>query len=156
MIFLLRQYCTIGINHHLIFPGVLKDAHFHERSLYSLLSDGYFDVIDMSLPDDTSIRNEEIKMIREYRKKIICNFPLFCLGSPELDVNSLSEKTRRKTLDEAKKHLDYAAAANVSTVTFAAGVYRRDIPEKDQLNAFLDYSVLFNEEAKQRGILPIK
>ncbi|MGI6280195.1 MAG: sugar phosphate isomerase/epimerase family protein [Acutalibacteraceae bacterium] len=149
---MIREYCKIGINHHLLFPGVLDDPHYHERSLYALLIDGYFDIIDMSLPDDAAVRMEEIKMLKSFGKTIIYNFPLFCLSSNEFDLNSLSKKVRERTLGEAKKHLEYAAAAGAKTVTFASGVYRFDMPEEEQLKGFIEYSVAFNEAAKALGI----
>ena len=147
-----HDYCRLGINHHLIFSGVLQDAHTHERTLYALLCDGFFDVIDMSLPDDAAIRAEEIRMLSACGKRVIYNFPLFCLGSDRFDTCSHEPAVRRATLGEAVKHLDYAASAGADTVTFAAGSYRADRSEEQQLDDFLAYSEQFNDEAKARGI----
>lgn len=149
---MVHNYCKIGINHHLIFPGVLNDADFHKDSLSQLLKYGFFDIIDMSLPDDEKIRKEEISMLKDYNKRVIYNFPLFCLGSDRFDVNSSEDNIRKATLNEAKKHLYYAAEAGTDTVTFAAGSYKKEILEKEQINNFIEYSLAFNEEAKKLGI----
>lgn len=149
---MIKKYCKFGINHHLIFPGVLNDAKYHIESLSQLLEQAYFAVIDMSLPDDNNIRSQEVKILKESGKKVIYNFPLFCLGSDIFDVNSPEESVREKTLDEAKKHLMYAAEAGTDTVTFAAGGFRSEVPLKEQIDNFIEYSVLFNEEAKKFGI----
>lgn len=149
---MIKRYCKLGINHHLIFPGVLNDAKYHIDSLARLLEQDSFQIIDMSLPDDREIRSEEVKMLKSSGKKVIYNFPLFCLGSCEFDVNSPEESVRLRTLQEAKKHLMYAAEAGTDTVTFAAGGYKSEVPLEKQIENFVEYSFLFNEEAKKFGI----
>ena len=147
-----NKHCKLGINHHLIFPGVLNDAKYHIESLSLLLEQDSFQIIDMSLPDDREIRSEEVKMLKSSGKKVIYNFPLFCLGSDRYDVNSPEKSVRLATLEEAKKNLLYAVEAETDTVTFAAGGFKEGISLEAQINNFIEYSILFNEEAKKLGI----
>lgn len=149
---MIKQYCKLGINHHLLFPGVLKDSSLHEKTLYSLLEMDEFEVVDLSLPADGQVRKREITMLQESKKEIIYNFPLFCLESDAYDVNSSDEQTRMRTLARAKEHLEYAAEAGARYVTFASGKDRGPEIRETLRKAFIEYSCLFGEEAEKYGI----
>ena len=149
---MIRNYCSLGINHHLIYPGVLDNAKLHEETLQALVQMNEFQVVDLSLPEDRIIRGRETVMLKQTGKEIIYNFPLFFLGENDLDPNSDDPDIIERTLEKARQHLEYAAQAGAKYVTFASGI-DQGISKREKLREnFIQYSCLFGKEAEKYKI----
>ncbi len=70
------SYMNLGITHHLLNFKSFEDPAYHLRTLRPLLAHPLFQIVDLFVADDETIRKKEITLIKKSDKEIIYNAPL--------------------------------------------------------------------------------
>jgi len=151
----IHEYLVLGINHHMMYPGVDRDEKYHVETLKQVAHIECFDILDMFLPQDKNLREEEIRIIRDSGKEVIYNSPLYYINSEFFDPGSHDRDIFQRSIEEVSKHLYYSAQAGAGKMVFASAHIREDKSYDDQLNRFVDYTCALCQRAAEYGICMI-
>lgn len=134
-----KKYLKLGVNHHLLNINHSWKPEEHERSLDQLLGDDRFELLDVWIPMDHSVREHEIDAILKSEKQIIYNIGTR-RGKEPAHPASLDLAKREYSLEFYKRELDSAVAANAKKVVTNSGP---DIPDrrKDAFEALVDFYI---------------
>lgn len=134
-----QKILKLGVNHHLLYINRCSDPIEHEKSLYQLLRDERFELLDIWVPNVDPVREREIKAIRESEKQIIYNIGTRA-GEPPAHPATLSPDERKYSIEFFKRELENAIAVGAKKVVTNSGP---DVPENREaaFEALVDFYV---------------
>jgi hypothetical protein len=132
-----KNYIRIGINHHLLYHKYADTPTGHQKTLYELIKDKRFDVIDLWIREEEPFRSEEIKALKDSEKEIYYNVGTR-KGKEPAHPASLNKKKFNYSLDFYKRELDRGLEAGCSKVIMNSGP---DVPDnrKDAMNILFEF-----------------
>ena len=115
-----KKYMQVGLVHFMAFPQVLKGEGPVLETLESVLTDDFFDVIEI-----TTIRDPEVR--RKAREMLVASKIVVTYGSQpvqlvnKLDLNSLDVDQRQAAIDRCLACVDEAVQMGCRGVAFLSG-----------------------------------
>lgn len=131
-----REYLTLGINHHLLYPASFNSTVIHRNSLPTVLRFPQFEAVDMFIPDG-EIEDAETAMVRDSGKQVIYNCPL--MNSNERNPHSPDSAVRQSTLHDITRHIERAAKLGARKVVVASGPDPGMEKREEQTEYFIEY-----------------
>ncbi|MEW5979082.1 MAG: TIM barrel protein [Acidobacteriota bacterium] len=115
-----KKYMKVGIVHFMAFPEVLKGEGPVLETLEKVLSDDFFDVIEITTIKDQSVRAKAKQMLESSKMTVTFGSQPVQLVN-KLNLNSFDESERNKALDMCKACVDEAAEMGAVGVAFLSG-----------------------------------
>ncbi len=148
-----RGYMKTGIILHMIYDGLATGEGPILECLSNIVTDDYFDAVEITQIKDKEIREKATRMIEA------AHMTVAYAGQPRLltaglNINDLKEDERRKALDSLKAGIDEAYEINAAGFSFLAGRYEEETKE-------LSYAALIQSTkelcayAKAKGEMPV-
>jgi sugar phosphate isomerase/epimerase len=148
----LRDYFSFGISVGLLYPEANQSSQRHLSAFTKTAKLPGFETLETLLAEDAAIRKTEISIMKEEGKIINYNFPVdFQLGG-EFDPGSPDATVRKKALDLAKRHVDYAQQASSKVIGMTSGIDHGVDNRKQTMGYFSDYMASLSEYSAQAGI----
>lgn len=132
-----RDYISIGINHHLLCKFIATSAKAHAKTLFPLLEDERFDVMDLWIVGEEPYRTQEINAIRACGKKIVYNVG-DREGNPILYPTSRDRAVRSYTIDTFKAEISRGIEAGAKKVVTSTGPKYSD-DDQESYEAVADF-----------------
>lgn len=119
--YMIRDYCNVGISPALLYFNMWESDEEHLKGLEKALELDDYNVLEMFLPNDSVIRREEIRMIRDSGKIVTYNFPVEIQKIGEYNICSYDKADRARGVEFLKRHLDYAASVGSVRALMTSG-----------------------------------
>ena len=149
----IKNYLKIGIVHFMAYPECMKGEGPIEETAKKILSDDYFDAIEITWIKDEGIR-KKIKSMIETSGVSVGYGAQPRLLTTGYNLNSLDEGNRRAAIDTIKEAIDEAYEFKAEGLGFLSGKYAED--KKGEAYKMLASSVgELLEYAKNKGDMPL-
>jgi len=145
----IREYASIGLVHHMLYPRHLTDEAYHSETLKGMIDRTDIETIDFYLPFNEDIRRDVINHIVRSGKESVYAAHAVPSRKISLCTASLNEIGLLKLL--LKDQISVAAAAGASGFIFISGA---DIPDdrESARERFHEFCLWFCSELKPHGI----
>lgn len=148
----LKTYFSLGISVGLLYPEAQISEQRHLSAFTKTAQLAGYETLETFLSNDPAIRKAEISIAKEEGKIINYNFPAdFQLGG-EFDPSSKNPVFRKKALDLAKKHVDYAQEAGSKVIGMTSGIDHGEENRAESMEYFTEYMDVLSAYAQQAGI----
>ena len=115
-----KKYMKVGIVHFMAFPTVLKGEGPVLETLEKVLTDDFFDVIEITTIKDRTVREEAKKMLASSKMTVTYGSQPVQLVN-KLNLNSFDAAERNKALEMCKACVDEAYEIGAVGVAFLSG-----------------------------------
>jgi sugar phosphate isomerase/epimerase len=115
-----KKYMKVGIVHFMAFPPVLKGEGPILESLEKVLTDDFFDVIEITTIKDSGVREKARKMLASSKVTVTYGSQPVQLVN-KLNLNSFDAAERSKALEMCKACVDEAYEMGAIGVAFLSG-----------------------------------
>lgn len=115
-----KKYMKVGIVHFMAFPTVLKGEGPILESLEKVLTDDFFDVIEITTIKDSGVREKAKKMLASSKMTVTYGSQPVQLVN-KLNLNSFDAAERAKALEMCKACVDEAYEMGAIGVAFLSG-----------------------------------
>jgi sugar phosphate isomerase/epimerase len=115
-----KKYMKVGIVHFMAFPPVLKGEGPILESLAKVLTDDFFDVIEITTIKDEGVREKAKKMLASSKMTVTYGSQPVQLVN-KLNLNSFDSAERGKALEMCKACVDEAYEMGAIGVAFLSG-----------------------------------
>jgi sugar phosphate isomerase/epimerase len=115
-----KKYMKVGIVHFMAFPPVLKGEGPILESLEKVLTDDFFDVIEITTIKDKGVREKAKKMLASSKMTVTYGSQPVQLVN-KLNLNSVDAVERAKALETCKACVDEAYEMGAIGVAFLSG-----------------------------------
>ena len=143
----LHHYVRPGIVHFMAYPVIKGEGPILE-SLTELLSDPFFEVIEISWIKDPAIRAEAKALLESSGVTVKYG----AQPTQGLDINSLDAATRERAVNEMKAGLDESAEMGITDFGLLSGPYPGTADEAAAMDALTDSLNEVCAYASDRGI----
>lgn len=149
----LHVYMRVGIIHFMAFPETIKGEGPIEESIRKIITDDYFDVVEVSWIKDPAVRTKVRGLLDSSHIGVAYGAQPRLL-TQKLNVNAVDEEARKKAVDTIKEGIDEAVELGAEGLAFLSGPYAEH--EKEQAYQQLLRSTReICAYAKTRGTLKI-
>ena len=151
----LKAFMRVGTIHHVSYPFSGNDEALKLSSLKRLLTDDYFDAIEVGRFADPATRARAIAMIREaHIDRVAFGGQGITLGSG-LNPNDLDPTKRRQAADALKAGIDEAYEFGASFFAFLAGRFEEATVE-ESFDALSETAAELCAYARERGSMGVE
>ena len=126
----LHNYMKVGTIHHVSYPFAGGDESQKLVTLKKLLTDGFFEAIEVGHFNDPMVRLQAIGMLRAAHVGAIAFGGQGITLGAGLNINDLDDARRAKAVQALKKGIDEAYEFGASYFAFLAGRYVDDTVEQ--------------------------
>ena len=148
----IHDYFMFGISPSMLNPASFESELEHLAAVKQCCDFSEYENFETFLPDDEVIRKTEIQMMKDAGKTLNYNTPLIFQLDGEYNCGSDNPEFRKKALDLAKRHLNYAAEAG-SSLFVVTGCPDKGAELRPTLfKRYDEYFCKVAEYAKQFGI----
>ncbi|RLE15229.1 sugar phosphate isomerase/epimerase [Candidatus Aerophobetes bacterium] len=148
------RYMRVGILHFMAYPEVLKEEGSYLETLQKIAEDDFFTAVEVCEVKDDRVKEKVKKLLKTAHLSVAyCAHPKILTRS--LDLNSFSQKERKKAVDQIKIAVDEAYEIGAEELIFLSG---KDPGEerRDDARRLLTFSIKdICAYAKSRGDLRI-
>lgn len=139
------EYMRVGIIHFMAFPECMKGEGPIEETIEKILTDEYFNAIELSWIKDDKVRENVRKMLEVSHVSVAYG------AQPRLlttgyNLNSMDEGMRRKAIDTIKEGVDEAYYLGAEGIAFLSGKFEKENKDKemqllaDSIGEICDYA----------------
>lgn len=147
------KYMKIGLIYSMAYPAVAKGEGPIEETIKKLITDDYFNAIEITWIKDGNTRKNVKKMLDASHMTVTFGAHPMLLTTG-MNINDLNEKGRQKALALLKAGIDEACEMGAETFTFLSGKYEND--KKEEAYALLVKSTKeLCRYAKTRGNIKV-
>ncbi|GAB1482238.1 hypothetical protein MASR2M78_10530 [Treponema sp.] len=125
----MRAYMKAGTIHHVSYPFLGGDENVKLETLKKLLTDDYFDAVEVGHFSDPAVRKRAIAMIRTARMDSVAYGGQGLTLSTGFNVNHLDAQERGKAVTALKAGIDEAYEFGAYHFAFLAGRYEQSTIE---------------------------
>jgi sugar phosphate isomerase/epimerase len=147
----LGDVASIGLVHHMLYPGIMTDPDLHESSLDRFIQRTDIDTFDYCLPYDSDRRTRLISKLRQCKLDHVYATHLFPLRKISFASTCVQEQGLiRLALEDT---IEAAHQSGASGLIFASGA---DVSEPDRpvaREAFADFCRWLCRQLKDRGMI---
>lgn len=149
----MRKYMKVGIILHMAFNGLATGEGPILESLRKIVTDDYFDAVEVTQIKDDGIRKTAAEMIECAHMKVAYG------GQPRMlttgmNINDLDENRRLLALESLKKGIDEAYELNATGFSFLSGKYE-EATKEESFAALLKSTRELCAYAKSKGSMPV-
>ena len=149
----MRKYMKVGIILHMAFNGLATGEGPILESLRKIVTDDYFEVVEVTQMKDPAVRRKAAEMIRCGHMEVAYG------GQPRLltkglNINHLDEEKRREALGSLKEGIDEAYEMGAVGFSFLAGAYEEETLE-ESFQALLTSTRELCAYARGKGDMPV-
>lgn len=147
----MEEYLEIGIVYPMIYPNVEKDKEL--KNIETLVKDNFFSILEIS-KFKNEMENKGIKLLKNSKIKIVYSI-IGDLIANRLNLNSLDEDLREKSIDFVKGEIDTAKKYKSKYLTLISGEFLENKIEEhlNQLRKSLDEIARYTKEVEGPEIL---
>ncbi|MDF2890295.1 MAG: Xylose isomerase protein barrel [Clostridia bacterium] len=143
----------VGIILHMAFNGLATGEGPILKSLKRIVTDDYFEVVEVTQMKDPAVRKAAADMIRCGHMEVAYG------GQPRMlttgmNINDLDEEKRKAALQSLKEGIDEAYELNAVGFSYLAGRYEEEMKE-EAFQALVKSSKELCKYAKLKGNMPI-
>lgn len=148
-----NKYMKTGIILHMIYGGLATGEGPILESLMKIVTDEYFEAVEVTQIKDNETRRKAAKMIQQAHMTVAYG------GQPRLlttglNINDLDEEARRRAIDSLKEGIDEAYELNAVGFSFLAGRYQEET-KSQSFDALLKSTRELCEYAKSKGNIQV-
>ena len=125
----MNRYMKVGLIHFMAYPAVMKGEGPILETLKKILSDDYFDAVEVSWMLDDAVR-EKARIMLETAHVAVAYGGQPRLLTMGLNINDLDEPGRLKAVSTLKEGIDEAVFLGASGFAFLSGKYAEDRKEE--------------------------
>lgn len=149
----MRKYMKVGIILHMAYNGLAGGEGPILESLKKVVTDDYFEAVEITWIKDAAVRSRAAEMIRCAHMSVAYG------GQPRMlttgmNINDLDEKKRLEALASLKAGIDEAYEIGAEGFSFLAGGYEEET-KRDSLRALLASTRELCAYAASRGDMPV-
>ena len=123
------KYMKIGLIFGMAFPGTVKDVGTIAENMKKVITDDYFNAIEISHVEDEKTRQSVNEMLNTSHMAVTYGAQPTLLGAG-LNINDTDEEGRQKALALLKTGIDEAYEMGAEAFTFLSGKY--DVNKKEE------------------------
>lgn len=146
----IRKYMKTGLIHFMAYPNTINGEGPIEETVKKILSDDYFDVIEITWIKDTEVRNNVKKML-DTSGITVCYGAQPRLLITGLNPNAINEADRQKAVDILKDGVDEAAEMGASGFAFLSGKYEEST-KNEAFDALVKTTIEICNYSKEKGV----
>jgi len=145
----IKEYATIGLVHHLLYPKCTIDQDYHVSTLEEFIKRTDIETLDCCVPYGDERRERLIKQLKNCGKEI--GYALHLFPSRKISLSSLDPQEQAITRLVIKDQIQMAAAVGATGFVFVSGA---DVPDNrpKARECFKDFCRWFCAELKPYGI----
>jgi len=149
----LHAYMRVGIIHFMAYPEAGSGNGPIDESLRKILTDDYFDAVEITWIKDKDVRERARQMIQSAHISVAFGAQPMLLSQKQ-NVNSLDEGERKKAVDTVKAAIDEAYEMGAEGTAFLSGKYEESSKE-EAFQALLKSTKEICAYAKSKGNMKI-
>ena len=147
----INEYMTVGIS-----PAVLNQEAFlndeaHLCAISQCCHFSEYDALDMHLADNSNIRRQEIKLLKEFNKSLNYNALTVFQKDGPYNAGSENPEYRKNALELMKRHLDYAAEGDAKLYVITSCIDPGAKKRAEVLKRFEEFFCACAEHVKPMG-----
>lgn len=149
----IRRYMKVGIILHMAYPGLVSGEGPILESLKKIVTDDYFEAVEVTQIKEESVRRAAANMIECARMTVVYG------GQPRLltaslNINDLDESKRQAAMASLIEGIDEAYELGAAGFSFLSGRYER-VSREASFEALLKSTRELCEYAKLKGDMPV-
>jgi sugar phosphate isomerase/epimerase len=146
----IRKYMKVGLIHFMAYPNTMKGEGPIEETVKKIVSDDYFDAIEVTWMKDANVRSSVKKMMDT------AAIDVFYGAQPRLLVtgqnpNAVNEAERLLALNNLKEGIDEAAELGAKGFAFLSGKWQ-EATKDAALDSLVKTTVELCNYAKEKGV----
>ena len=149
-----KKYMKVGIVHFMAFPCVLKGEGPVLESLEKVLTDDFFDVIEITTIKDNSVREKAKRMLASSKMTVTYGSQPVQLVN-KLNLNSADPAERSKALEMCKSCVDEAYEIGAIGVAFLSGADPGPAGRKEATDLLVDSLNQICAHARSKGSIKV-
>ncbi|WP_319475506.1 TIM barrel protein [Marispirochaeta aestuarii] len=149
----LHAYMRVGIIHFMAYPEAGSGNGPIDASLRKVLTDDYFDAVEITWIKDREVRDRARQMIQSAHISVAFGAQPMLLSQKQ-NVNSLDEGERKKAVDTVKAAIDEAYEMGAEGTAFLSGKYE-EAGKEEAFQALLKSTREICAYAKSKGNMKI-
>ena len=149
----LKKYMKVGLIHFMAYPETMKGEGPILETLKKIVTDNYFDIVEVTWIKDKSVREKAAKMIKSGHMSVAYGSQPRMLTTG-MNINHLDEEERLAALDSLKEGIDEAYEIGATGFAFLSGTYEEETKEESYQQLVKSTKELC-AHAKSKGDMPV-
>lgn len=146
---IISKYAKVGISPTMLFPASFEDDLVHLHSINTVSRMPQYEVLETYLAEDSNIRKQQLRIIRETGKILNYNCPMPLQQDGPKNPCSDDPKIREAGLAYAKMNVDFAGEANTTILVLPSPPDKGADKREELKKRFADFYLQLAEYARQ-------